>query len=139
DSLDKYSAFAPSKAAYGMLDGGQEFKSAALEENIVGVGVELKAHERGALILGTVENGPAARARLTNGDLIVGVDGRSLQGMSLSQIASLIGGPAGSQVTFRIVRNGQESTVTLRRENVYVSSVASVQMLDQTTGYARLK
>lgn len=139
DSLDRYSSFAPSKAAYGMREADQEWKSAVLEENIVGVGVELKAHDRGALILSVVENGPAARARLAAGDLIVGVDGRNVQGMSLSQIANLIGGPAGSTVTFRILRNGQEFTVSLRRENVYVSSVAGVQMLDRETGYIRLK
>ncbi len=139
DSLDRYSSFSPSKAAYGMLDGERELKSAVLEENIVGVGVELKAHDRGALVLGVVENSPAARARLTAGDLIVGVDGRSVQGMSLSQIANLIGGPAGSTVTFRMVRNGQESTVSMRRESVYVSSVAGTQMLDAETGYIRLK
>lgn len=139
DSLDKYSSFAPSKASYGLLDGREEWQSAALEENIVGVGVELKTHERGALILSTVENSPASRARLAAGDIITGVDGRNVQGMSLSQIAGLIAGPAGSSVTFRILRSGQESTVTMRRENVYVSSVAAVQMLDSTTGYARLK
>jgi carboxyl-terminal processing protease len=139
DSLDRYSSFSPSKAAYGMLDAGQEWKSAVLEENIVGVGVELKAHDRGALVLSVVENGPAARARLAAGDLIVGVDGRSVQGMSLSQIANLIGGPAGSTVTFRLLRNGQEFTASMRRESVYVSSVAGAQMLDSETGYIRLK
>lgn len=139
DSLDKYTAFVPSKAAYGFNENGQELKSAVLEENIVGVGIEMKTHERGALVMGTVENGPAHRARIERGDIITGVDGRSVAGMSLSQIAGLVGGPAGSTVTFRIARNGQEFTTSLRRENVYVSSVANAQMLDRETGYVRLK
>jgi carboxyl-terminal processing protease len=139
DSLDKYTAFVPSKQAYGFNEDGVEFKSAALEENIVGVGIELKKHDQGALVLGTVENGPASRARILAGDVITGVDGRSVAGMSLSQIADMISGPAGSTVTLRIGRNGQEYTSSMRRESVYVSSVASVQMLDRETGYARLK
>lgn len=139
DSLDKYTAFMPSKQAYGFNENGQEFKSAALEENIVGVGIEMKKHDLGALVMGTVENGPAHRARIMQGDILTGVDGRSLAGMSLSQIAELVSGPAGSTVTFRVNRNGQEYTASMRRENVYVSSVASAQMLDRETGYVRLK
>ncbi len=139
DSLDKYTAFVPSRQAYGFNEDGTELKSAALEENIVGVGIEMKKHDLGALVMGTVENGPASRARLLPGDILVGVDGRNLAGMSLSQIAELVGGPAGSTVTFRINRNGQDFTASMRRENVYVSSVAGAQMLDRETGYLRLK
>lgn len=139
DSLDKYTAFVPTKAAYGFNEDGKELKSAVLEENIVGVGIEMKAHEQGALVMGTVENGPAHRARIERGDLLTGVDGRSIAGMSLSQIADMVSGPAGSTVTFRVNRNGQEYTASMRREQVYVSSVASAQMLDRETGYLRLK
>lgn len=138
DSLDKYSSFTPTKAAYGALE-RNELQMAALEENIVGVGVELKAHEQGALVLGTVDNGPAARARITAGDILTGIDGRSVQGWPLSQIANAISGPAGSSVTFRVLRNGQEFTASLRREQMYVSSVTGTRMLDATTGYLRLK
>lgn len=139
DSLDTYSAFVPSKQVYGSSAMLAEDVTAALEENIVGVGVELKKHDLGAQVLGTVENGPAARARIARGDLIVGIDGRSVAGMSLDQIANMISGPAGSTVTFRLNRNGQEYTASMRREKVYVSSVAGARMLDRETGYLRLK
>jgi carboxyl-terminal processing protease len=139
DALDKYSAFVPSRQAYGYNEEHREFRSAALEENIVGVGIEMKKHDLGALVLGTVENGPAHQARILAGDVVTGVDGRSVAGLSLSQIAELVSGPAGSTVTFRISRNGQENTISMRRANVYVSSVAGAQMLDRETGYIRLK
>jgi carboxyl-terminal processing protease len=138
DSLDKYSAFVPTKAAYGALD-VEELRTAALEENIVGVGVELKKHDQGALVLGTVENGPAHRAGLVRGDIITGVDGQNIAGLSISQAANYISGAAGTPVTFRILRNGQQFTSSLRRENIYVSSVTGAQMLDRETGYVRLK
>ncbi len=139
DALDEYTALVPSSSGMsptGAIDG---LETASLEENIVGVGVELKAHERGALVMGTVDGGPAARARLMRGDLIIGIDGRSVSGQSLSQIASQISGPAGSVVTFRIDRNGQELTSSMRRERVYVSSVAGARMIDSNVGYVRLK
>ncbi|MEZ6064853.1 MAG: S41 family peptidase [Planctomycetaceae bacterium] len=138
DSLDKYTAFVPNKAAYGAIE-QEELQTAALEEQIVGVGVELKTHERGAIVLGTVENSPARRAGLVRGDVVTGIDGRSIAGLSIAQAASYISGPAGSTVTFRVERNGQQFTTSLRRESIYVSSVAGAQMLNAETGYLRLK
>lgn len=139
DSLDKYSSFMPTKnGASAMLD-VDLMQTAGLEENIVGVGIELKIDERGALVMGTIANGPAAQARLAKGDVLVGIDGKNLAGMPLSQIANMISGPIGSTVTFRVLRNGQEYTASLRRQNVYVSSIADVQMLSQETGYVRIK
>ncbi len=139
DALDKYSAFVPSSTAYGRGASAALLQTAILDENIVGVGLELKKHEDGALVMGTIEGGPAARARLARGDIIVGVDGRDVTGLSLSQIADMISGPIGSTVTFRILRDGQRYTASMRRENVYVSSVTGARMLDRETGYVRLK
>lgn len=133
DSLDKYSAYVPAQTAMG--------PSAGLEEHIVGIGVELKAHDEGLQIVGIVEGGPAAAAKLQRGDIIVAIDNRPLKGMSLNQGADLITGPAGSNVHLTVIRDGRTGTVTLQRRNVYVSSVTGVQMIDpqQKVGYIRLK
>jgi carboxyl-terminal processing protease len=112
---------------------------AALEEHVVGIGVELKTHESGALIMGVIENGPAAQAGLTNGDLIVAINGRSVRGQSLSEIADQITGPAGTSVALGVERNGRQGSVNLTRRSVYVGSVSGAQMLDTTIGYVRLK
>lgn len=131
DSLDQYSAFVPAKT--GTRPG------AALEEQVVGIGVELKKHDSGALINDVVPNSPASEARLQRGDVIVGINNQSVRGMSLGQIAGLIGGPAGSTVTLRISRGSSEYTLSLRRRSVYVSSVSGTQMLPGSVGYVRLK
>ncbi len=74
DSLDKYSSFMPNKAAAmadtaptASLDVNILTKSAALEDSIVGIGVELKTHEQGALVMGVIENGPSAQAGVRKG------------------------------------------------------------------------
>jgi carboxyl-terminal processing protease len=133
DSLDRYSAFIPNKSQTG--------PSAALEERIVGIGVELKTHERGVLIVSVIENGPAAGAGLRKGDLIVAINGRNLAGLGLSQAADLIGGPQGTAVSVVVDRQGQQFQASIVRRSVYVSSVVDAKFLDssRTVGYVRIK
>ncbi|MEW4527812.1 S41 family peptidase [Maioricimonas sp. JC845] len=131
DALDPYSSFIPAQTGLG--------PGAGLEEHIVGIGVELKADEAGALVMGVLEGGPAAEARLQKGDLIVGIDGRSVTGQGLNQIADLITGPSGTSVRLQIRRDGRDYNATLVRRSIYVSSVAGTQMIDAETGYVRLK
>ena len=131
DALDKYSAFVPDKTGFG--------PSATLDEQMVGIGVELKPHDEGALINDVLENSPASDGRLQRGDIITGVNGRSTRGMNLGEVADMIGGPSGTSVSLWIDRGGRSFTASLRRRSVYVSSVSGVQMLDAETGYARLK
>src|SRR5690606_13753942 len=96
DSLDRYSAFNPgaSLGRSGAEAPHEGVEMANLSENIVGIGVELKAHDDGALIIGVIDGGPAAQAKLQRGDVITGIDGKSLAGLNLNQAADLITGPA---------------------------------------------
>lgn len=149
DALDRFSAIVPRQSAmadeieietasYGT---DLELRTAGLEENIVGVGVEMKTDARGALVLGTVDGGPAQEAGVQKGDIITAVDGRSVAGMSLGEIAQLIGGSAGTRVSFTVDRGGRNRNLAMTRRSMYVSSVASVEMIDPANGvgYARLK
>lgn len=131
DSLDKYSAFIPSKTGFG--------PGAVLEEQVVGIGVELKKHDNGALINDTIPNSPASQGGLQKGDVITGINNRSVQGMSLDQIAGQIGGSSGTSVSLQINRSGQVFSRTLTRRSVYVGSVSGAQMLTSTVGYVKLK
>lgn len=140
DSLDKYSSFVPEKTAMAPSASASLETTAALEESIVGIGVELKTHEQGALVMGTVEGGPSAEVGLKKGDILVSINGQELAGMPLSQVADRITGRAGTSVTINIRRNGQRFAATLVRRSVYVSSVTGTQMLDGSrVGYVRLK
>lgn len=131
DSLDRYSAFVPARTGSA--------PSAGLEEQIVGIGVELKPHEQGALVFGVLENGPAAQSGMQRGDIITAIDGRTVGGQSLDQIAGMIGGRSGTSVQITIDRNGRQASARLTRRSFYVSSVTGTQMLAGNTGYIRLK
>jgi carboxyl-terminal processing protease len=144
DSLDRYSSFKPSSTAGGpgasRFDGTKR-TAAGLDEHIVGIGVELKADDNGVRIVGVIDGGPAADAKLQRGDVITAIDGRSLNGLNLNQAADLITGPAGTRVGLQIDRDGRTGSVSLARRSVYVSSVSNVQMIDPANqvAYLRLK
>jgi carboxyl-terminal processing protease len=133
DSLDQFSSFVP--------DDSYSAPSASLEENIVGIGVELKTHAQGALLTGVVEGGPASEIGLQAGDIITSVDGRDMGGLTLNQVAGAISGRAGSQITMVIEREGRRYRADLVRRSVYVSSVTGTRMLDEQSriGYVRLR
>ena len=140
DSLDKYSSFMPNKV--GNAPSAQaNSATASLEERIVGVGIEMKTHAQGALLMGTVEGGSAAEAGLKRGDVLIRIGKRPLTGMSLNQIAELVSGPAGSTVDIQIDRAGKKYAATLERRSVYVGSVAGATLVDATrkVGYVKLK
>lgn len=140
DSLDKYSSLMPNKV--GNAPSAQaNVSTAGLEERIVGVGIEMKTHDNGALIMGTVEGSSAAEAGLKRGDVLIQIGTQPLTAKSLSQIAELITGPAGTTVEIQIDRAGQKYGATLERRSVYVSSVAGAQIVDSTrqVGYVKLK
>ena len=140
DSLDKYSSFMPHKV--GNAPSAQaNSATAGLEERIVGVGIEMKKHDNGALLMGTVEGSSAAEAGLKRGDVLIQIGQQPLTGMSLNQIADLVSGPVGSKVEIQIDRAGQKYGATLVRRSVYVGSVAGATLVDATrkVGYVKLK
>lgn len=149
DSLDRYSSFLPERvghspgadAADDMVHSAGTHATAGLEERIVGVGIEMKRHDNGALIMGTIDGGSAAEAGIKKGDVLVRIGKQPLTGMSLNQIADLVSGPAGSTVDIQIDRAGQRYGATLVRRQVYVSSVSGATMVDSThkVGYVKLK
>lgn len=141
DSLDKYSAFMPE--ASGSRSGAMIdlVQTAALDENLVGIGVELQGHAQGVEIVGVIENGPAAELGLQEGDIIVAIDQQNMAGKTLNEIADKISGRVGTPVTLEILRNGQKYRGTVTRRSFYVSSVTGTKMIDPATGtgYIRLK
>jgi len=141
DSLDHYSAFLPETGGNtpgAMID---RVQTAGLEENIVGIGVELKGNAQGVEVVGVIDNGPAAELGMREGDIIVGINQQEMSGRTLNDVADRLAGPAGSSVSVEILRNGQRFRGTMVRRQVYVGSISGTKMIDTAsgTGYIRLK
>lgn len=134
DTLDKYSAFVPDDVRTAP-------SAAAVEDSVVGIGIEVKKVEEGLRVERVLNNGPAHEAGLLAGDVIVNVDGKTLSNLTLDASVDLIGGPSGSRITLGIKRNnGAPFAVSMIRRRVEIQSVSDVRMLDTTqgVGYIRL-
>jgi carboxyl-terminal processing protease len=93
---------------------------ASTEGNFEGVGMNVREVKKGLQILTVFDGGPAAKAGLKRGDVIVAVNGKTLEGRSSEDSTTQIKGPAGTKVTLTIVTDGKERDETLTREKVTV-------------------
>jgi carboxyl-terminal processing protease len=97
----------------------------SLAGSYVGIGVELDVGDTGPVIAGVFKGGPASAAGIRQGDHLLSVDGKVVTGMGLDQVATLVRGAQGTQVTISVSRDGTSApiTVTLTRSKVELPSV----------------
>ena len=132
DTLDKFSALEFSEPDQG--------PSAALETEMVGIGVEVKPDNRGLLVIRALRGGPAAEAGLKSGDVITAINRRSINGLPMAKSVDLIKGPSGSQVRLRLNDSGGSSrSVTLTRRRFRVWTVNDARLIPGSdVGYLNL-
>ncbi len=82
-----------------------------------GVGIGITVDEDQSVWVDTVvPGGPADQAGIQEGDEVIAIDGRDVEGISPTRIPELIRGPVGSTVTLRVVdEDDAERDVKLRR------------------------
>ena len=96
----------------------------ATEGAFEGVGMNVAEVERGLRVLTVFDGSPAKRGGIRPGDVITGVDGRSLAGKTSEQATTLIKGPAGTRVTLSVATGKQPPReVELERARVDVPVV----------------
>ncbi len=100
--------------------------------NFDGVGLSVAEVPQGLRIMTVFDGGPAKKAGLRPGELIVAVDGRSLQGKRSDASTNQIKGPAGTSVRLTVQRAGKRRDITLERAKVVVP--VSEQRLETRDG-----
>lgn len=96
-----------------------DFTGALEDQEVVGVGVRVEYRADGLHVLYVLPGGPAEKAGLQIHDLIVTVDGHTLEEMGSSQnLGGLIAGEAGSSVTLTALRGDEALTFTMERAQV---------------------
>jgi carboxyl-terminal processing protease len=88
--------------------------TAQLNEGLYGIGANVTMGKSGLTIIQPLYDSPAQKAGLRAGDLITGVDGRSIVKMSEDDALNLIHGQAGTVVSLLIVRTGVAKPFTVR-------------------------
>src|SRR5690606_38515437 len=118
----------------------EEFKLARsdIAGRFGGLGIQISQQNGVPKIISPIDNTPAARAGLQPGDLIVGVDGASTHGTSLSKIVRVLRGTPGTKVKLTIARGSEKPfDVTITRAIIEVETVKS-KMLTDGIGYVRI-
>jgi len=125
----------PEKLTYGAIEGmlntlgdkrhtrfltpeEREQNQEGLSGTYVGIGVQLEAREDDVVVTAPIEGSPAEEAGVESGDVVVGVDGRSVRDEEISGIVSRVKGPEGTRVKLTVSRNGNERVFDLRREEI---------------------
>ena len=116
---DKYSYFQEVETYKSQND---EFHDA----NFVGIGVSMTDDEKGVYVNSVFLNSPAYKAGLKPGDIIFSVNGTSIAGKSLAEVAALIKGPINTTVDIGVIDRdkGVEKILTLTRDKIDIKTVA---------------
>lgn len=104
-----------------------------------GVGITITTNDKGYVeVLGVYKDAPAGKAGIQIGDLIIKVDGESVESVVLDMAASKIRGEIGTDVILTIDRNGNIFDVTITRANIVVKNV-ECEILDNNIGYLKIE
>lgn len=98
-----------------------------------------KARNR-AVIFEPYENTPAANAGLKVGDIILSIDGKDIEGMTIDKVSNMLRGDAGTTFVLRVERDSLPMEFNITRENIQMPAVPYFGMLaDGQTGYIYLE
>ncbi len=129
-ALDPHSSYMPPEAYQDM---GVEMRGA-----FGGLGLEVTMEEGTVRVITPMDESPAGRAGVLTGDLIVEIDGESLQGFSLDQAVEKMRGPVNTPVRLTVVREGAELPlyITVVRDTIRLPSVR--YRVEGDVGYMRI-
>jgi|LSQX01.3.fsa_nt_gb carboxyl-terminal processing protease len=116
------------------------------EGSFEGIGAWMEQERPGAdkpariIIMSVIPEGPAAKAGVRQGDVVVAVDGKPTADQSLQQVVDLIKGRAGTTVTLSLRREGvvEPLEISVARAKVEVP-VVETEILPGNIGYLWLR
>ncbi len=110
-----------------------------MSNSYVGIGITVQANADGLGIdvIQITKGGGAEAAGMRAGDIIIAVEGNSLEGVSLNDATPLIKGDAGTKVALTVLRDGKELTLSVERKTIR-TDVATGTMLEGNIGLVRI-
>jgi len=89
-----------------------------------GLGIEITMEDGFVKVVSPIDDTPADKAGILSGDLIVGIDGQGVLGMTLTEAVDLMRGEIGSEITITVKRGDKPVfDLTLNRDVIKMRSV----------------
>jgi carboxyl-terminal processing protease len=110
------------------------------DNTYVGIGISVSSRNSEPRIVEVYENTPAEQAGLRAGDILVRINDKSVAGLALDEMTTLVRGPVGTQVQITVRRGDdpRELTFTVQRAQIHLQFVQD-RVIDDDIGYVMLR
>jgi carboxyl-terminal processing protease len=104
-----------------------------------GIGIEISMEHGKLIVVSPIEDTPAYKAGLLAGDIIIEINGKTTQNISLQEAVGMIRGKRGTKVTLTILHKDSRKPekVDIVRDSIPLVSVKS-EMLDNGIAFLRI-
>ena len=114
-----------------------------LKGSFSGIGIEFTIRQDTIHVQNVITNGPSEKAGILAGDKIVSIDDQPFVGKIVTNEEAMhrLKGPKDTKVKLGIIRYGEKKVkyFTITRGEIPVKSISATYMLDDDTGYIRIK
>jgi len=130
--LDPFSQFMDPK--------GHEMMKSETEGKYGGLGIRIAIREGRLTVVTPLPGTPAYELGILPGDVILKIEGKSTEDITLSQAVELLRGDPGTKVTISILREGMKDLMdfTVTRAVVKIESVPNARVLTDKIGYIEM-
>lgn len=127
---DPYSAYMDKKEASSFHE--------SISSSFEGIGAEIQEQDGQIMVVSPIKGSPAEKAGVKPNDIILSVDGKSVEGLSSSEAVLKIRGEKGTKVDVSISRAGESEPIklTIKRDTIPIETVYA-EMLDD--GVAKIQ
>ena len=111
-----------------------------VDGSFVGIGVVIQYKDDYNEVVEVYENGPAEKAGIKVGDVLLKVDGQDIKGVYGDKVASLVRGKSDTMVEITVKRDEKEKVIKVKRGVVELQSVSSdvINYEDRNIGYIKI-
>ena len=107
-----------------------------IASKIYGIGVSIVNTGGKIKIINVIEQTPAQFADLKNGDIILAVNGKDINGLSVSQVSGMVKGAPNTLVSLDILRGNTKLTKQIIRKEIAIKSIKS--SVEDEIGYIQI-
>lgn len=109
----------------------------SINAKLYGIGVYIAVKNGKIIVVNVIDDTPAKKSGVKEGDVILKVNQTSTKGLDVSEVAKLVRGRAGTKVTLDIMRGKTRIIKPVLREEISIKNV-SYKMLDGKYAYIKL-